>query len=159
MNDLTVNFSHLERETILEDWRWLIGPTKQPILLAAIGDAYVQDPDDDTVHLLDVGAGALELIADSVEEFQELLGDSEFVTGSFVPQIVVNLRNAGKPLEAGQIYSYEHPPVLGGEYSVENMVPTDISVHFSVLGQIHRQVKDLPEGTSISEVKIEVPEG
>lgn len=155
LNDLTVNFNHLNREELLSEWRWLIGPTKQPILLAAIGDAYLQDAEDGTIHLLDVGGGAVEQIADSVDEFQALLGDSEFVTDSFVPGTIVQLRNAGKTLEAGQIYSYVQPPVLGGAYSIENLTPTDISVHYSVLGQIHEQVKDLPEGTPISEIRIE----
>ena len=155
LNDLTVNFSHLDREAILEDWRWLIGAQKQPILISAIGDAFLQDPEDGGIHLLDVGSGTLEPIAASVSEFQELLRDTEFVTNVLVPQIVVETRNAGKPLGPGEVYSFEHPPVLGGEYSAENMVPTDILVHFSIMGQIHRQVKDLPPGTPIGEIKIE----
>jgi len=155
MNDLTVNFSHLDREALLAEWRWLIGPSKQPILVAAIGDAYVQDPDDGSVHLLDVGGGALEQIADSVDEFRGLLADKEFVTVSFVPSTIVALRDEGKVLGPGQVYSYIKPPVLGGTYSTSNMEPTDVSVHFGILGQIHRQVKDLPEGTPISSIVIE----
>ena len=155
LNDLTVNFSHLDRQAILEDWRWLIGTEKQPILLSAIGDAFLQDPDDGSIHLLDVGSGTLEPIAASVPEFQELLRDTEFVTNVLVPQIIVEARNAGKTLGPGELYSFEHPPVLGGEYSAENMVPTDILVHFSISGQIHHQVKDLPPGTPIGEIKIE----
>jgi len=154
LDDLTVNFSHLDREALLSDWRWLIGPRKQPILVAAIGDAYLQDPDDGSVHLLDVGGGALEQIADSVDEFRELLADREFVSDSFVPSTIVALRNSGKTLAPGQIYSYIQPPVLGGKYSTDNMEPTDVSVHFSILGQVHEQVKDLPEGTPISSIKL-----
>ncbi len=62
MNDLTVNFSHLDRNTLLEDWQWLIGPSKLPILLTA-GDAFVQDADDGTVHFLDVGVGQMHPVA------------------------------------------------------------------------------------------------
>jgi hypothetical protein len=154
LNDLTVNFTHLEREALLRDWQWLIGQQKQPILLAAIGDAYLQDTQDGTVHLLDVGAGELEQVAESVDEFRALLGDRQFVTDSFVPGTIVELRGAGKTLGYGQIYSYKHPPVLGGSYSTDNLEPTDIQVHFSVLGQIHAQVKDLPPGTPIDRIDI-----
>jgi hypothetical protein len=154
LDDLTVNFNHLDREALLSEWRWLIGPRKQPILVAAIGDAYLQDPDDGTVHLLDVGGGALEQIAASVDEFRELLGDRDFVTDAFVPSTIVALRNEGKTLAAGQVYSYVKPPVLGGTYSTSNLEPTDVSVHFSILGQIHRQVKDFPEGTPVSSITI-----
>ncbi len=154
MNDLTVNFQHLDREALLTDWHWLIGSAKQPILLSALGDAYLQDTEDGTVHLLDVGGGALEKVADSVDEFRALLGDREFVMDSFVPSLILNLRASGKTLAPGQIYSFQHPPALGGEYSGDNLVPTDIQVHFSVLGQVHQQVKNLPEGTRIGEIRI-----
>jgi len=155
LNDLTVSFSHLDREALLSDWRWLIGPDRQPILLAALGDAYLQDAGDGTVHLLDVGGGAVEQVADTVDAFRALLADPEFVGDSFVPELIVELRGQGKALGPGQIYSFRHPPVLGGEYSADNLEPTDIAVHFSVLGQIHEQVKDLPPGTPIEDVVIE----
>lgn len=154
LNDLTVNFQHLDREALLSDWRWLIGPTKQPILLSALGDAYLQDTEDGSVYLLEVGGGAMEPVAGSVDEFRSLLGDREFVMSSFVPSLILELRAAGKTLAPGQIYSFQHPPVLGGEYSGDNLEPTDIAVHFSVLGQIHQQVKDLPEGTPIDSIRI-----
>ncbi len=155
LDDLTVNFNHLQREAILDDWRWLIGTSKQPILLSAVGDAFLQDPDDGSVHLLDVGAGEVGFIADSVEAFKPLLSDSQFVTDYFLPGLVVKLRSAGKTLQPGEIYSYTKPLALGGELSVENLEATDIPVHFSVLGQIYRQIADLPEGATIGEVKIE----
>ena len=41
MNDLTVNFSHLDQARILDDWRWLIGPNRLPILISAAGDGQV----------------------------------------------------------------------------------------------------------------------
>jgi hypothetical protein len=33
--------------------------------------------------------------------------------------------------------------------------PTDVSVHFGILGQIHEQVEDLPPGAEIGEIKFE----
>lgn len=94
LNVLTVNFRHLERETLLEDWEWLIGP-KLPILLTACGDAFVQDVHDGAVHLLDVGAGTLQQVAGSSEEFQSLLSDRGFVMGFFGVELVAALRAAG----------------------------------------------------------------
>lgn len=67
---------------------------------------------------------------------------------------VVGLRAAGKLLERGQVYGFEIPPVLGGSFDAENLVPSDLVVHFSLAGQIHRQVKDLPPGTPISQIKL-----
>jgi hypothetical protein len=154
LNDLTVSFSHLPRETLLEDWVWLIGKRRLPILITALGDAFVQDTDDGSVHLLSAGAGTLDRVADDVATFRERLADRAFVLDNFVPGIVADLQNSGRSLAQGQLYSYRVPPALGGEYSADNLEPTDISVHFSVLGQINQRVRDLPEGTVISGVKL-----
>jgi hypothetical protein len=149
LNDLTVNFRHLERETLLEDWQWLIGSTKQPIVLTACGDAFVQDVSDGTVHLLNVGEGKLQQIAESAEVFRSLLADRDFVVGFFGVQLVSELRASGCFLGDGQIYSFKTPPFLGGEYVASNMEPTAIEVHFSLFGAMHEQVAGLPEGTKI----------
>jgi hypothetical protein len=155
LNELTVNFDHLERERLLEDWRWLLGPAKQPVLLTAAGDAFVQDEMDGSILLLDVAAGELLRVADDLEGFQALLADREFVTNHFAVEMVAGLRDAGVTLGRGEIYSFRHPPVLGGEYTLENVEPTDIEVHFSLAGQIHRQVRDLPPGAVIRKINIE----
>ena len=36
-----------------------------------------------------------------------------------------------------------------GEYEPENFELTDIEVHFELSGQIHKQIKDLPDGTNV----------
>ena len=154
MNDLTVNFSHLDRDTLLEDWSWLIGPARLPILVTAAGDAFVQDADDGTVYFLDVGAGQIHPVASNPEELRSLLADKEFVVNRLAVQMVGALMQAGMKLEPGQVYSFKVPPVLGGQYALNNVEMTDIAVHFSVAGQICRQVRDLPEGTPIDSITI-----
>ena len=155
LNDLTVNFSHLNRDAILGEWVWLIGEDKLPILLAASGDAFVQDVNDGSVHILDTVEAKLHKVADTVEEFRSLLSDGEFVGSYFSVQMVGELRSSGCVLQRGQIYSFKHPPALGGEVNAGNIEVSDIEVHFSVSGQIHRQVSGLPPGTRIDKVAIE----
>jgi hypothetical protein len=154
LDDLTVNFDHLDRDTLLADWHRLIGPSKLPILLPRIGNAFVQDANDGSVHLLDVGAGELYPVADTFEEFRALLTDRTFVMEHFAVEIVVALPQAGVALGPGQIYGFKVPPLLGGEYTRENTEATDITVHFSLLGQIAQQVSDLPPGTPITGVTV-----
>ncbi|QSI76646.1 T6SS immunity protein Tdi1 domain-containing protein [Niveibacterium microcysteis] len=154
LDDLTVNFKHLRRETVLEDWVWLIGNRKLPILLAAAGDAFVQDTEDGTIHMLDVAAGKSGLVAQSAKEFQSLLSDREFVGQYLCVQLVGDLRMKGLVLKPRQIYSFIKPPLLGGEYSLDNIEACDIEVHYSLNGQIARQVSALPPGTPISNITI-----
>jgi hypothetical protein len=155
LNDLTVDFTHLKRDEILTEWKWLIGKTKLPILLAASGDAFVEDTDDGSVHVLDVGAGELTKVADSFDDFRSLLTDKQFVADNFALEMIVDLRKSGKALKKGQIYSLKKPLILGGEYELENIEPTDIEIHFSMLGQIYEQASKLEPGTRISEIEFE----
>jgi hypothetical protein len=90
-----------------------------------------------------------------VDEFQQLRQQPEQADQWFIPQLVGDLITSGVRLSPGKCYSYKKPPILGGEIEPANFEPTDLSVHFSVLGQIHRQVKDLPPGTKITKIRIE----
>ena len=55
LNDLTVNFSHLERDSLLPEWEWLLDGEYLPILLSASGDAFVQNINNGQVWWLDSG--------------------------------------------------------------------------------------------------------
>ena len=154
LNDLTVNFAHLDRQALVSDWSWLIGKSKLPILLLASGDAFVQDAKAGSVHFLDVGAGTLSQVTPSFEKFKHLLSDRDFVLKYFAVDMIADLRQSGCTLAPGQIYSFKIPPILGGAYALENVEPTDIEVHYSVAGQVHEQVSNLPEGAAISGISI-----
>ncbi len=154
LNDLTVNFEHLKSDEVLSDWRWLIGSSKNPVLLSASGDAFIQDINDGTVYCLDTAVAEIHKVANSIDEFQQLLSDKEFVVNYFAVKMVGDLIKSNINLQNGQIYTFITPPVLGGEYTLENVEVTDIEIHFSLLGQIHNQIRNLPDGTPISEIKI-----
>lgn len=154
VNDLTVNFEHLKRENILADWVWLIGRKKLPILITSVGDAFLQDVDDGTIHFLDTCSAGLLKVSENLEEFRNQIKDAQFLSDYFCPQPVGVLRDSGLTLSQGQLYSLMKPSVLGGEFAPENIEMTDIEVHFSVLGQIHQQVKDLPPGTEIGSFEL-----
>src|SRR5687768_2617031 len=157
LEDLTVDFGHTDRAALLADWEWLIGPHRLPILVTALGHAFVQDTGDGTVHQLDTVFGDVEQVAASEDELRALLGDREFVIERLTAQLVADLRSAGLELGPGQVYAFRTPPALGGEVTVENAEVADLEVHLSLMGQLHRQIADLPEGTPISEIRLEGP--
>ena len=155
-NELTVNFQKHGADDLLRDWRWLLGDSMHLLLVSSIGDMFLADAEG-RVFWLDTGAGQLREIAGSEKEFKQLMQQQENADQWFIPQLVGDLMARGIRLAPGQCYSYKKPPILGGEIEPGNFEPTDLSVHFSVLGQIHRKVKDLPPGTKISDVNIEGP--
>jgi hypothetical protein len=154
LNDLTVNFAHLKRDSILSDWHWLIGKNRLPILITSFGEPFVQDKKDYSIYFLSVNNAELTRVADTFEQFKERLNDDDFLTKYFPLNAVGELRLAGNVLGKNQVYSCKLPLILGGEFTPENIEICDMEVHFSILGQIHKQVKDLPEGTKIGSIRL-----
>lgn len=171
IDDLTVNFSHLDKLTLLSDWQWLIdssksrltrwisSPSKLPILITTGGNAFLQDVKAETIHLLDTVEGTVTQVSSSPQEFRGQLAVYEFVERYLSVEMVVALRQAGLHLQPTQIYSFKVPPVLGGKLEVSNLEVADIAVHFSVSGQVHQQVANVPTGTLIKNVRINRSEG
>jgi hypothetical protein len=153
-NELTVDFQTHDAADLLGDWGGLVGDQMKLLLVSSVGDMFLADGRD-IVFWLDTGAGTLQQVASSPEEFRQLMQQPEHANKWFIPQLVGDLMMRGVRLARGQCYSYKIPPVLGGSIAPDNFAPTDLSVHFSILGQIHRQVKNLPPGTKISDIKIE----
>ena len=153
MNDLTINPDGVAMNALLGEWRWAMPEPLRPVLLTAMGDAFAQG-DSGAVYFIDMVNGAIKLVANDGQSFQSLLSDSQFVTDHMFPSRIVELRNNRKNLGPKQVYSHKQPLVLGGNDDLDNVELTDVSVHISIHGQIHRQVKDLSDGTPIDNIKI-----
>jgi hypothetical protein len=67
----------------------------------------------------------------------------------------LDLREMGVGLDEGEVYSWTHPPMLGGDESAENIGPADVRVHVSQMGRTALAIKDLPPGTAITDIKFE----
>jgi hypothetical protein len=148
-NDLTINPQGLDFDALMESWRWLVDQSFSPVLLSALGDFFLRD-EAGAVYWLDTGWGRLTKVAGSLDEFNALRVKPDTAREWFRADLVGQMKTAGIHLEAGQCYGWKTPPVLGGEESAENLEPTDLEIHFGILGEIHEQVKDLPPGTPIN---------
>lgn len=147
-DDLKVDFTHIDLNRLTESWDWLIGNDKTPILISSIGDIFLEDRNE-KCYRLNVGEGIIEKVAEDKTEFKEKLNDNEIVSDWFLVELVAELKKGGMELTENKLYGYKKLPVLGGEYEPENFELTDIEVHFELSGQIHKQIKDLPDGTNV----------
>lgn len=134
---------------LLEDWSWLSQSTLSVLAITKMGDAFATDPTE-TVHFLDTLEGNLKFAASSIGEFWSLARQGRLDPAWFNPDMLALLEAREVPLEPGQCYGYKLPPVLGGPLGFENVEAFDAVVYFSITGQLHRQVKDLPLGAKIS---------
>lgn len=147
-NDLVVSPNGVNFDALLTDWRWLVDAALAPVAITAMGDVFFR-AGDGSIHWLDTVAGRLTRVASDADEFKSLIAQPEYLDEWFLPQLVGDLKTGGMSLGEGQCYSYKIPPVLSGPVEPSNVEPTDLLIHFSLTGQIHRQLKGLPEGTSI----------
>ena len=81
--------------------------------------------------MLDVGAGAVERIAENRDHFADRIDVGDNANNWLMIPLVDQCVAAGLTLTENQCYGFKIPPILGGQYSVENFEPTDLSVPYS----------------------------
>ncbi len=84
---------------------------------------------DGSVHMLDIGAESLTKLAESRDEFARIIDEDDNAADWLMIPLVDRLVEAGVLLKPGQCYSFVTPPILGGEYSVENTMIVPITEH------------------------------
>jgi hypothetical protein len=146
--EVTKDIENLDQDDILSCWRWRVPMVKSIIMVSCLGDLFLIG-EDNAVYWLKTDCGDLIKAAETLDEFLEFLNDEEKVDNWFLPELINELIEAGKIIKENEVYSYKILPVIGGEYNVDNIEPTDISVHFAMSGQICEQIKDLPDGTKV----------
>ena len=60
----------------------------------------------------------------------------------------------GLRLQPSEVFDFTKPPFLGGQFEVGDRSPKDFAVAVNIAGQIHDQVRNLPPGTKISNIRI-----
>jgi len=148
VNDYLIDQEDKDWADLLSSWQFLLPESFNVWLVNRLGDIFLVF-DDGSVHILDTGRGVLERLADSRDHFCVLLDQDDNCSGWLMVELVDACVVAGMHLSPTQCYGFKVPPMLGGEYEIDNLEPTDLSVHYSLLGDIARQTKDLPPGTKV----------
>jgi len=118
-----------------------------------MGDAFVEKADGEVIFL-DTLEGALKHAATNQNAFLKLLKAGDLDPTWFNPNMVALLEARSEHLVPGQCYCYQIPPILGGSFESANIKAISVIVHFSIMGQLHEQIRDLPPGTKITGFKI-----
>jgi hypothetical protein len=69
-DDLKINFDEAKSDRLVEDWRWLTGQGKTPIMVSSIGDLFLRD-NEGKIYWLNIGEDQLTKVTDRVSESQE----------------------------------------------------------------------------------------
>ncbi len=147
--ELLKDKSKIDLADICEAWQWLIADQKEVILVTIFGDLFLFGPSGE-VNWLDTSTGKLTQVANDIEDFKVQLQVAENFDNWFLSWLHDDIENSGIKLSDREVFSFKINPILGGQYTFDNIEPVDISVHFQLTGQICEQIKDLPDGTKIN---------
>lgn len=131
-------------------WSWLVPGRWRPILFAMVGGIFLET-EAGTVRWLDIGTGTVEDVAPSVKAFEAILrSGSPDVELWFLPALVESLHRAGKRPGPGQAYFFLVLPVFKeGKFTADNMVVVPVREQIGATADIHRRMKDLPDGARV----------
>jgi len=149
VHDYLIEHSGFDWSSLLSSWAWLLPPKFAVWLMNRFGDLFITLPDGD-VHMLDVGAGALERLAKDRDNFARMLDEGDNANLWLMIPLVDSLTAAGIWLQDGQCYSFVVPPVLGGGYTPENIVVLPVQEHYGVYGSHHNQMRGVPDGQQVT---------
>jgi hypothetical protein len=129
-------------------WSWLLPEHCEPLLFSALGDMFYETQTGE-VCWLNTGTAELSRVAESKQEFQQLLG-TECAEHWFLPPLIEELRRAGKILTARQCYTFVTLPIFAeGTYTVENLNPVWAKEHFELTGALHQKILHLQDGDKV----------
>jgi hypothetical protein len=149
IHDYIIDHAGFDWPTLLKDWAWLVPHSFTLWMMNRFGDLFIV-LDDGSVHMLDLGAGSLKRLAESRDDFASRIDEDGNANIWLMIPLVDQLVAAGKTLNQGECYTFRIPPVLGGDYTVENSAVISISEHYSFCASIHEQIKDVPDGTKVT---------
>lgn len=138
----------IDWEKALLGWSWLVPPKFTLWLVNQLADLFLVFPDG-TVHMLDVGTGTLTRVAENREDFNVRIDDEDNANDWLAIPLVDKLVAAGIRLQPGECYGFKKLPILGGDYTVENLAPLSVWDYLGAYGSIHEQLRDSPDGTEV----------
>lgn len=112
------------------------------------GDLYLKT-DDGKIHVLSLDDGSLRCLANSNDEFCDKIDAGETANDWFMIPLVDRLVAAGKTLGPGECYAFVQIPLIGGDYTIENVEVRTVEFQHAALGPIFEQMADLPDGTAV----------
>ena len=130
----------------LEPWADMLPKEPRILGVTLFADVILTDREG-AVHLLQPAAAGIDRIAGSEEEFRDRLPVDE--DGWQLRGLADRCRAAGKICGERQCYAFTILPLLGGEYTVENIWTCPWREWFGFTADMYAQTKDQPDGARI----------
>jgi len=141
-------FSAGQYAAALESWSWLDLSGKAALCTSPFGDVFLEASDG--VWWLDVLEGTLTRPWAARTEFAAALSTAAGQEEYLLAGLGLAAEEAGLTPGPSEVYGFTVPPKIGGPIEVGNVEVVDFVVGMAITGQIHRQIRDLPDATQIA---------
>jgi hypothetical protein len=142
-DDVTIKRDEADFERILKQWwRWALGKDYRPILMTVFGDWFLTD-ETGKISLLDLLDGAVDPVANSLEELKRKMLEPTTRDQWFLPGFVTAMQSLHGDRPTGQCFAYKLHPIIGGQLASSNLMLLDIEVWQSLCSQIHQQIRQI----------------
>lgn len=139
---------HLSAERLLKEWRWLCPQAVSLVARSAFGDLYLRD-ESGRILRLDVAIGQIKEVAESESQFRELASTKEKREEWFAERDELAATRHGLKLGANQCIGFKTPLVFAESGVPNNAYLADVYEYVSFLGELHRQLSELPDGAKV----------
>jgi hypothetical protein len=146
--ELCVDKSTIDHSRLCSSWSWLLEGQEDLAFISMAGDLFFVGQNDE-INWLNTGLGDLVTVADDLKHFELLCLEEENLEYWFLASVVEDILKTGIELKENEVFGYHLMPILGGDYTADNLGPVDIYTHFQITGLICKETKDLPEGTTV----------
>jgi len=133
---------------IKDAWGWVGIDPQEIVVENEFGNLIVKDSKNRFWRLCPEDVYC-EVVAESIEEYNTLIKDEEFLEDWFMSAMVEHAKNTLGKLEPGYKYYMVIPGVLGGEYGGSNVKTAPLHEIIRFSGDLGRQIKDLPDDEQI----------
>jgi hypothetical protein len=139
----------LSLEKLLREWKWLVHGHFRLLAVNAFGDLFLEDINGD-VHRLDVTSAKVSAIAASAKQFAEAANEPEKRRDWLLEGLAEQAAGRGCRPGKGQCVGYKVPVVFKESAAApNNLYVADLYEFVAFMGDVHKQMKDVPDGSKI----------
>ena len=147
--NISIPVNCLDIDRLLAGWRWLCPEPMTLVARNAFGDLFLQSGDG-KILLLEVEAGRLTEIATTIVSFHHLLDSGENREQLFAELEASRFAERGFVPGITECIGFKMPLVFAEcSAAPDNVYIADLYERISFLGDLHRQIADMPDGAKI----------
>lgn len=127
--------------SLLTEWKWLVPESDTPLFISAFGDWVFGNPDG-SLWVLSVLEGSYEQVAKNGDEYNSLNKSEKWLNQIFIAEwLPIAIENGLIPSQT-ECIGWRLHPLLGGKFEVANLQIFSMLVYQTIMGQLHRQLRE-----------------